>query len=84
MGCASGSGGGTVDDIVGESDDRDARESSPQPGMKGWKETGRKEIGPKEMGGKMTGGKETFNSYVGKMLDLWGCFVLFGSKHCLN
>ena len=30
-GCASGSGGGTVDDKVGEDDERDARESSSQP-----------------------------------------------------
>ena len=27
VGCASGSGGGTVDDKVGEDDERDARES---------------------------------------------------------
>ena len=34
-GCASGSGGGgTVDDKVGEDDERDARESSPQPGRR--------------------------------------------------
>ena len=32
MGCPSGSGGGTVDDKVGEDDERDARESSLQPG----------------------------------------------------
>ena len=32
-GCASSSGGGTVDDKVGK-DRRDARESSPQPGRK--------------------------------------------------
>ena len=32
-GCASSSGGGTVDDKVGK-DTRDARESSPQPGRK--------------------------------------------------
>ena len=31
VGCASGSGEGTVDDR-GEDDERDARESSPQPG----------------------------------------------------
>ena len=30
-GCATGSGGGTVDDKEGEDDERDARESSPQP-----------------------------------------------------
>ena len=34
VGCASGSSGGTVVDKVGESDDRDARESSPQPGKR--------------------------------------------------
>ena len=28
--CASGSGGGTVDDKVGENDDRDTRETSSQ------------------------------------------------------
>ena len=32
VGGASGSGGGTVDDKVGEDDERDASESSPQPG----------------------------------------------------
>ena len=34
--CASGSGvgGGTVDDKLGEDDERDARESSPQPGRR--------------------------------------------------
>ena len=47
--CASSSGEGTVDN-VGEDDERDARESSPQPGrrlrggkVKGLRETGRKE-----------------------------------------
>ena len=64
-GCASSSGGGTVDDKVGK-DTRDARESSPQPGRKlrggkvtGRRETGRKETGRKETGGKTTGVKET-------------------------
>ena len=33
VGCASGSGGGTVDK-VGEDDKRDARDSSPQPGRR--------------------------------------------------
>ena len=49
-GCASSSGGGTVD----------ARESSPQPGRKlrGGKVTGRRETGRKETGGKTTGAKE--------------------------
>ena len=64
VGCASSSGGGTVDDKVGK-DTRDARESSPQPGRKlrggkvtGRRETGRKETGRKETGGKTTGVKE--------------------------
>ena len=58
-GCASSSGGGTVDDKVGK-DTRDARESSPQPGRKlrGGKVTGRRETGRKGMGGKTTGVKE--------------------------
>ena len=58
-GCASSSGGGTVDDKVGK-DTRDARESSPQPGRKlrGGKVTGRRETGRKETGKKGTGGKE--------------------------
>ena len=62
-GCASSSGGGTVDDKVGK-DTRDARESSPQPGRKlrGGKVTGRWETGRKTgrkgTGGKTTGGKE--------------------------
>ena len=62
--CASGSGGGTVDDKVGK-DTRDARESSPQPGRKlrggkvtGHRETGRKETGRKGTGEKTTGVKE--------------------------
>ena len=57
-GCASSSGGGTVDDKVGK-DTRDARESSPQPGRKlrGGKVTGRRETGHKETGRKGTGGK---------------------------
>ena len=59
-GCASSSGGGTVDDKVGK-DTRDARESSPQPGKKlrGGKVTGRRETGRKETGRKGTGGKTT-------------------------
>ena len=58
-GCASSSGGGTVDDKVGK-DTRDARESSPQPGRKlrGGKVTGRRETGRKGTGGKTTGVKE--------------------------
>ena len=59
-GCASSSGGGTVDDKVGKVT-RDARESSPQPGRKlrGGKVTGRRETGRKETGRKGTGGKTT-------------------------
>ena len=59
-GCASSSGGGTVDDKVGK-DTRDARESSPQPGRKlrGGKVTGRRETGRKDTGKKGTGGKTT-------------------------
>ena len=59
-GCASSSGGGTVNDKVGK-DTRDARESSPQPGRKlrGGKVTGRRETGRKETGKKGTGGKTT-------------------------
>ena len=59
-GCASSSGGGTVDDKVGR-DTRDARESSPQPGRKlrGGKVTGRRETGRKETGRKGTGGGKT-------------------------
>ena len=34
VGCASGSGGETVDKKMGEGDERDARESSPQPGRR--------------------------------------------------
>ena len=34
VGCASGTGGGTVDDKVGEGDEKYARESSPQPGRR--------------------------------------------------
>ena len=58
-GCASSSGGGTVDDKVGK-DTRDARESSPQPGRKlrGGKVTGCREKGRKERGDGETGGKE--------------------------
>ena len=58
-GCASSSGGRTVDDKVGK-DTRDARESSPQPGRKlrGGKVTGRRETGRKGTGGKTTGVKE--------------------------
>ena len=60
VGCANGSGGGTVDDKVWGGDERDARQSSPQLGrrLKGGKVTGWKETGGTEMG-KDTGGKET-------------------------
>ena len=34
VGCARGSCGGTVYDKIGDDDERDARESSPQPGRK--------------------------------------------------
>ena len=68
--------GGTVDDKVGEDDDRDAKESSPQPGRRlrggkvtyhretGRKETGRRETGRKETGRKEMGGKT--NGFEGK------------------
>ena len=55
----------TVDDKVGEDDQRDATENSPQPDrrlrggkMTGRKETGQKETGRKEPGGTTTGAKE--------------------------
>ena len=50
---ASGSRGGTVDDKVGE-DERDARESSPQPRrrLRGGKVTGRKETRRKKWEGR--------------------------------
>ena len=61
VGCASGSGGGTVYDKVGEDDERDARESSPQPGrrLRGGKVTGRRETGRNETGRNETGRRET-------------------------
>ena len=57
VGCASGSGGGTADNKVGEVDERDARESSPQPGrrLRGGKVTGRRETGCKETRRRETG-----------------------------
>ena len=60
VGCASGSGGGTVDDKVGEDDERDARESSPHPGrmLRGGKVTGRRETGRKETGRRETGRRD--------------------------
>ena len=79
VGCASGSSGGTVDDKMGEGDERDARESSPRPGRRmrggkvtgrkvtGRKETGRNETGGKTMGGKEEGWKETGAKETGAM-----------------
>ena len=59
--CASGSGWGIVDCKVGEDDERDAMESSPQPGrrLRGSKVAGHRETERKEMGRKETGRKET-------------------------
>ena len=67
VGCASGSGVGTVYDKVGEDDDRDARESSPQPGrrLRGGKVTGRRETGRKETGCRETGRKEMGRKEMG-------------------
>ena len=50
-------GGGTVDDKVGEDNERDARESSPQPGrrLRGGKVTGHRETGRKQTGRRETG-----------------------------
>ena len=61
VGCASGFSGGTVDAKVGEDNERDARESSAQPGrrLRGGKVTGRRETGRKEMGRKTMRMKET-------------------------
>ena len=64
--CGSGGKGrgrlcqwGTVDDKVGEDDERDAGESSPQHGRRlrgsnvtGWKESGRKEKGGLRLEGR--------------------------------
>ena len=57
VGCASGSRGGTVDDKVGEDDERDAMESSPQPGrrLRGDKKTGRSETGRRYIYGGLRG-----------------------------
>ena len=54
-----GSGGRTVDDNVGEDDDRDAKENSPQPRrrLRGGKVTGHKETGRKETGRKKWEGR---------------------------
>ena len=74
VGCASGSGWGTLDNKVGEDDERDARESSPQPGrrLRGDKDVRRRDErrreGKKQEGRQLeqrrgewgeTGGKET-------------------------
>ena len=68
VGCASGSGGGTLDDKVGEDDERDARESSPQPGrrLREGKVTGRRETGRKETGHRGTGRKEMRRKEMGE------------------
>ena len=60
-------GGGAVDDKVGEDDERDARESSPQPGrrLRGGKVTGRRETGRKETGRRETGRKQTRRTEMG-------------------
>ena len=54
-------GGGAVDGKVGEDDERDTRESSPQPGrrLKRGKVTGRRETGRKETRRRETGRSET-------------------------
>ena len=65
VGCASDTGRGTVDAKVGEGDERDATESSSQPGKRltgsderAWEETGRKDTERKETGVKTVGAKE--------------------------
>ena len=81
VGCASGSGGGTVNK-VGEDNERDARESSPQPRRRlrggkvtghtetGRKETARRETGRKEMARRETGRKETRREkWEGRQMD---------------
>ena len=72
VGCASGSGEGTVDNKVWKSDERGAGESSTQPGRRlgggkvtERKETGRTETGGTETGGKTTGAKETGGRVTG-------------------
>ena len=76
-GCASGSSGGTVDDKVGEDDERDARESSPHPGrgLRGGKVTGRMETGRKETGrrrrdiGRQDERRREGNKWEGRQMD---------------
>ena len=57
----------SVNDKVGEDDDRDARESSPHAGrrLKGGKVTCRKKTGRKETGHRETGRKETGRKEMG-------------------
>ena len=62
---------------MGEDDERDARESSPQPGrrLRGGKVTGRRETGRKETGHRETGRKETRRKEMGGKINgskLWG------------
>ena len=54
---------------VGEDDERDARESSPQRGrrLRGGKVTGHRETGCKETGRKETGRRETGHKETGRM-----------------
>ena len=68
VGCASGSGGGTVNDKVWKDDERDARESSHQFGgrMRGGKVTGLRKTGRKETGCRETGRKETGRKEMGE------------------
>ena len=67
LGCASGSGGGTVDNKAGDDDGIDVRESSPQPArrLRGGKVTDRRESGRKGTGWKETGRKETERNETG-------------------
>ena len=79
VGCASGSSWRAVQDKVGEDEERDARESSPQPGRRlrggkvtGHRETGRKETGCRETGRKETGRKEMGQRQVDRRRGEWG------------
>ena len=67
VGCASGAGGGKVDDKVGEDDEIGARENLPQSGrrLRGGKVTGRRETGRKETGRRETDRKETGRKEMG-------------------
>ena len=64
---ASGSGEGIKNYKVGEVDERDGRQSSPQPGgrLRGGKVTGRRETGRNETGHRETGRKETGRKEMG-------------------